>query len=606
MDAALPTLALVGTPNSGKSSLFNRLTGARQRVANYAGVTVDSREGTCTLAHGRWRVLDLPGIYSLRAGSAEEQLSQRVINGWTATRLDAVACVVDATNPELGLLLALEVQDKGLPMVLVLTASDLVEPAALERARVGLEIALGIRVTTNSSTARGGSDRVRFELDRLAPTQARTASARSATERVRLAQTLAQDWFAAPERSATMRRLDALTLHPILGPLILAGVLFLVFQAVFAWSAYPSDAIETLVAQAQGALGAVMAPGPLRDLLTEAVLGGAGGVLVFLPPILLLFAFLVVLEESGYLPRAAFVLDAPMAKIGLSGRSVIPLLSSFACAVPGILATRTIADARTRRMTQLLAPLMTCSARLPVYALLIGAFVPAYRLAPGVNLQGLVLFGLYGFGIAAAVLLAWAVHRQRHGAPGELMMELPAWRRPTARAIVLALRERAVVFLHRVGGVLLALAVLMWALTRFPAAPAGADQPDIYYSAAGMIGRTLQPLLAPLGFDWQISIALVPGLAAREVVVAALGTMYAAQNDSALPGVLAGTWSLATALSLLAWFVFAPQCLSTLVVLRRETGGWRLPWIVVFGYFGLAWVAACATYQLTAFITGVP
>lgn len=608
MDVTLSTVALVGPPNSGKSSLFNRLTGARQRVANYAGVTVDCREGVCALGDTNLRLLDLPGLYSLRTGSAEERLSQRIVSGHTDIDVDAVACVVDATNPELGLLLALDLLERPRPLVLILTAADLVDAEALEVARTQLERELAVPVITNSSTVRGGSDRVRAQLKQTA--QVRRAQAtrvhRSPVERLRLAQALARDLFAEPERTPVMRWLDQVTLHAVLGPALLAVVLFFVFQAVFAWSVLPSESIEAGVAYVADAVELSMAPGPLRDLLTQAVLGGVGGVLVFLPPILILFAFLVVLEESGYLPRAAFVLDPMMASIGLSGRSFIPLLSSFACAVPGIMATRTIPDSRTRAMTMLLAPLMTCSARLPVYALLIGAFVPSRTVAWGISLQGLVLFCLYAAGIACALLLAGIVHACRRGSPTTLMMELPSWRRPTLRAVVLALRERAVIFLRRVGGILLALSVLMWGLTRFPAAPTDGDHPAIYYSAAGIVGRTLQPLLAPLGFDWQVSIALVPGLAAREVAVAALGTMYAVQDEGALQETLASRWSMATAMSLLAWFIFAPQCFSTIAVLRRETGRWSASLGMTAGYFALAWLAAFFTYTLTSAVTGSP
>jgi ferrous iron transport protein B len=606
VDVTLSTVALVGPPNSGKSSLFNRLTGARQRVANYAGVTVDCREGVCALDDTNLRLLDLPGLYSLRTGSAEERLSQRIVSGHTDIDVDAVACVVDAANPELGLLLALDLLERPRPLVLILTAADLVDAEALEVARTQLERELAVPVITNSSTVRGGSDRVRAELKQTA--QVRRAQAtrvhRSPEERLRLAQALARDLFGEPERTPVMRWLDQVTLHAVLGPALLAVVLFFVFQAVFAWSVLPSESIEAGVAYVADAVELSMAPGALRDLLTQAVLGGVGGVLVFLPPILILFAFLVVLEESGYLPRAAFVLDPMMASIGLSGRSFIPLLSSFACAVPGIMATRTIPDSRTRATTMLLAPLMTCSARLPVYALLIGAFVPSRMVAWGISLQGLVMFCLYAASIACALLLAGIVHACRRGSPTTLMMELPSWRRPTLRAVALALRERAVIFLRRVGGILLALSVLMWGLTRFPAAPADGDHPAIYYSAAGIVGRTLQPLLAPLGFDWQVSIALVPGLAAREVAVAALGTMYAAQDEGALQETLASRWSMATAMSLLAWFIFAPQCFSTIAVLRRETGRWSASLGMTAGYFALAWLAAFFTYTLTSAVTG--
>jgi ferrous iron transport protein B len=607
MVASPATVALIGPPNSGKSALFNRLTGARQRVANYAGVTVDCREGPLHVDGVALQLLDLPGIYRVDAGTAEERVTARVVQGRAGQRVDVAACVVDATNPELGLTLALEIIDRGIPSVVVLTACDLVEATRLQHAATGLQAALGVPVATSSAFLPDGVTRAAAALAACAsePLRAAAQATRGILDRERLAHQLSQSLFGAPRRSRAARLLDAVTLHPVAGPALLLAVLFLLFQAVFSWSAAPSGWIEAGVAQAAQGLSRVMGPGPLRELLSEAVLSGVGGVLVFLPPILVLFAFLVVLEESGYLPRAAFVLDPVMSTLGLSGRSLIPLLSSFACAVPGILAARTIPEPRTRTVTMLLAPLMTCSARLPVYTLLIGAFVPATPLGGGMNLQGLVLFALYAAGVLSAVAVAALAHAWQRGAPTALLMELPAWRRPTLQAIALTLRERTLVFLRRVGGILLALSIVLWALTRFPAPPPDSPHPAIYHTAAGTLGRSLQPLLAPLGFDWQISMALIPGLAAREVVVAALGTVYAAQSDDALAPALQRNWPVPTALALLAWFVFAPQCLSTLVVLRRESGGWSLPLAMSGAYFALAWGAAFVTHQVaTALMAG--
>jgi len=397
--------------------------------------------------------------------------------------------------------------------------------------------------------------------------------------------------------------LDAVLLHPVFGPVILAGALFLMFQAVFSWASVPMDLIKQSVDAAAGLVQAHMAGGPLRSLLVDGVIAGTGSVLVFLPQILILFCFLLLLEDSGYLPRAAFLLDRVMGTVGLSGRSFIPLLSSFACAVPGIMATRTIGNARDRLATIMIAPLMTCSARLPVYALVIGAFVPDRSVAGLFNLQGITLFVLYVAGIAGAMAVAYVMQRLRgHGTTHPLLMELPAYRWPSLRNLAFGLWERARIFVRRVGTIILALTIVLWFLSSFPAPPDGASGPAIQYSFAGMIGRALLPIVAPLGFNWQIAIALVPGMAAREVAVGALGTVYAlsaVRDDVAaqLAPMLAAGWPLATAFSLLAWYVFAPQCISTIAIVRRETNSWRYPLLMTAYLFALAYAAAFVTFR---------
>jgi ferrous iron transport protein B len=418
--------------------------------------------------------------------------------------------------------------------------------------------------------------------------------------------------LAAPGASSVRRfhhRLDAVVMHPVWGVALLAAILFLMFQAVFSWANVPMDAIKAAMAGLGEWTTAHMAEGPLRSLIVDGVIAGAGSVLVFLPQILILFLFILALEDSGYLPRAAFLLDNVMGKVGLSGRAFIPLLSSFACAIPGIMATRTIANWRDRLATIMVAPLMTCSARLPVYALLIGAFVPATSVGP-FNLRGLTLFGLYVAGVVSAMAVAWVFKRiwiKRRYQP--LMLELPPYRVPSLRNLGLGLWERAWLFLRRVGGIIFTLMVVLWFLSSFPAPPAGATGPAIQYSVAGMMGRALEHVFAPIGFNWQISIALVPGLAAREVAVGALGTVYsmsAAGNSVAdeLSPVIAQGWSLATAYSLLAWYVFAPQCISTLAVVKRETNSWRYPLLMAGYLFALAYVAAFATYRVTLWLGG--
>jgi ferrous iron transport protein B len=410
--------------------------------------------------------------------------------------------------------------------------------------------------------------------------------------------------YVEPLRDRALARLDAIVMHPIAGPVLLALLMFLVFQAVFSWAQAPVAWINAGMQALGAAVQQLMAAGPLRSLIVGGVIAGAGSVLVFLPQILILFFFILLLEDSGYLPRAAFLLDRLMGGVGLSGRSFIPLLSSFSCAIPGIMATRTIPSVRDRLATILLAPIMTCSARLPVYALIIGAFIPARSVGP-FNLQGLVLFSLYVFGVLGALLVALVMKRATmRSSYHPLLMELPEYHWPTLRNLLTGLWERAQIFLSRVGTIILALMVLMWFLASYPAPPAGATGPAIRYSFAGMLGAGLDHIFAPLGFNWQISVALVPGLAAREVVVGALGTVYALSSvggtnvELALRPMIAHSWTLATALSLLAWYVFAPQCLSTLVTVRRETNSWRYPLIMAGYLFVLAYAAAFATYRI--------
>jgi ferrous iron transport protein B len=402
---------------------------------------------------------------------------------------------------------------------------------------------------------------------------------------------------------------DRLLLHPIFGMLSLAVILFLVFQAVFSWASLPMDLIDAGVARLGELLATQMPDGALRSLLIDGVIAGLGSVVIFLPQILILFAFILVLEDSGYLPRAAYLLDRLMGSVGLSGRAFIPLLSSFACAIPGIMATRTIPSIRDRIATIMVAPLMTCSARLPVYALLIAAFIPD-RDVGIFNLQGLVLFALYFTGIISALLVAYVIKRWQ-GASDQhlLMLELPDYQWPNPLNLLVGLYDRTRIFLERVGGIILAMVVLLWFLSTYPAPPPGATAPAIEYSFAGQIGKALAVVLEPIGFNWQIAIALVPGLAAREIAVGALGTVYALSgSEEAVTGALATTisaeWSLATALALLAWYVFAPQCLATLAVVKRETGGWRHPLMMATYLFALAYVAAFVTYRFTLILMG--
>ncbi|ODV12302.1 MAG: ferrous iron transporter B [Thiobacillus sp. 63-78] len=612
-----PLVALVGNPNCGKTALFNVLTGSRQKVANYAGVTVERKEGRYLTAAGKTlRVLDLPGTYSLNPRSPDEQVTVDVLMGRARgeKRPDRVICVVDATNLRRNLRLVLAVKRLGVPCVVALNMTDLAARRGIHVDVDKLSRELGVPVVKTVAVRKDGAAALRALLDAPAETPHADAVHTPAPESGppvtveadhdtvhRILVSLGLDVHAPHTLSD---RIDRVVLHPVIGMALLMMVLFLMFQAVFAWAAAPMGWIESATTLVADAVTAALPHGWVRSLIVDGVIAGAGGVLVFLPQILILFFFILVLEESGYLPRAAFMLDRLMGSVGLSGRSFIPLLSCFACAIPGIMAARTIASPRDRLVTIMIAPLMTCSARLPVYALLIGAFIPRRDVAGVFELQGLVLFALYIAGVASAMGIAWLAKRfTTRGLPRPLMMELPTYHWPTLRNVAIGLWQRASIFLRRVGGIILGLTIVMWFLASFPAPPAGATGPAIEYSLAGTLGRSLATIFEPIGFNWEISIALVPGMAAREVAVSALGTVYAlsASGDDtarALTPLIAHSWSLATALSLLTWFVFAPQCLSTLATVKRETGGWKMP-LVMAGYlFGLAWLACFIVYRL--------
>ena len=608
-------IALLGNPNCGKTALFNLMTGARQKVANYAGVTVERKEGHLQTASGRRVVvLDLPGAYSLNALSADEQITRDIVTGQRANEPlpDLVVCVVDATNLRLNLRLVLEARSLKLPLAVVLNMCDSAEREGILVDRDQLSLELGMPVLQTVGVRHDGARELLDYLDTvqpIAPEKSSVVWRGSSVNEVMATQQEVRRLLklAVQEPSDTLHNddaIDAVVLHPLWGMLLLAFTLFLMFQAVFSWATLPMDAIKAGVEACSQFVRDHMADGLLRSLLTDGILAGAGGVLVFLPQILILFFFILVLEDSGYLPRAAFLLDRVMGTVGLSGRSFIPLLSSFACAVPGVMATRTITHWRDRLVTIMIAPLMTCSARLPVYALLIGAFIPSRSVAGVLNLQGLVMFALYVGGIVSAMAVAGVFMLWRgHARPTPLVMELPSYRWPSLRNLSHGLYERASIFTKRVGGIILSLTVILWFLASFPSLPEGATGAPITYSYAGQLGRMLEVLVAPIGFNWQIAIALVPGMAAREVAVGALGTVYALSASGAevateLSPLIAHSWSLATALSLLVWYVFAPQCISTLVAVRRETNSWRYP-LLMGGYlFGLAYLASFVTYRL--------
>ncbi|HDS1533184.1 TPA: ferrous iron transporter B [Stenotrophomonas maltophilia] len=614
--AAPLRIALVGNPNSGKTALFNQLTGSRQKVANYTGVTVERKEGRLRAPSGReFAVLDLPGAYSLHPASLDEAITRDLCRGFYPGEAapDVLLCVIDATNLRLHLRFALELRELGKPMVVALNMVDAAQRRGIQVDVAALERELGVPVVETVAVRKQGAKALVERLDAMVPhLDAPVPGPEGGIDYHAKVREILSVAVRMPARTAKVDdALDRWLLHPVFGLISLAVVMFLIFQAVYAWATPLMDGIEAGFAWLGAFVGSVLPEGPLASLLTDGIIAGVGGVVVFLPQILILFFFILVLEESGYLPRAAFLLDRMMAAAGLSGRSFIPLLSSFACAVPGIMSTRSIQDPRDRLATILVAPLMTCSARLPVYALLIGAFIPQKTVWGVFNQQGLVLFGLYAAGILSALAMSWIMKKwRRDKSEHPLMLELPSYRLPHVRDLAVGLYERGMIFLKRVGGIILALTILLWVLLSFPAAPAGATMPAIDYSYAGQIGHAMAVFFAPLGFNWQICIALIPGLAAREVAVASLATVYAlsaADDDAAsqaLTPLISDGWSLATALSLLVWYIYAPMCISTLATIKRETNSWKQMGFAAFYLFAAAYVAALITYQVTKALGG--
>ena len=608
--------ALVGTPNSGKTALFNALTGSRQKVANYPGVTVERKAGVLKTPSGHSvHLIDLPGTYSLRGRSPDEEITRDVVLGRLAseTAPDLLLCVADATNLRVALRLVIELKRVGRRLMLVLNMIDIARRRGIEIDLDRLSAELGVPVVTSAAVRRGGTEELLRRVDEMAAGRLDPSGENTwkppTTGELRAAQREADRVIAAavgtPARPDTISaRVDAVLLHPVAGLFILLCVLFVMFQAVFAWARPVMDLIssgfDALGVAAHDALPA----GLLQSFIQNGVIAGVGNVIVFLPQILILFLFILLLEDLGYMARAAFLMDRIMGGAGLHGRAFIPLLSSFACAIPGIMATRVIDNRRDRLTTILVAPLMTCSARIPVYTLIISAFIPATDLWGWVSLQGLVMFALYAAGITSALAVSSVAKHfflYENSTP-PFMLELPAYKLPSIRSVAIGLYTRAKMFLQRAGTTIFSMMVLIWFLASFPRPPEGAEGPAIDYSLAAMIGYALQPVLAPLGFSWQINVALIPGMAAREVVVAALGTVYAVEGGKEaaeqIGQALANKWSLATALAMLAWYIFAPQCASTMAVIRRETGSWR--WMAItFGYMlALAYVAAFATYNV--------
>jgi ferrous iron transport protein B len=616
MEAPLMHLALVGTPNSGKTSLFNALTGSRQKVANYPGVTVERKEGSFVTPQGRQvSLVDLPGTYSLRGRSPDEEITRDIVLGRSPGEAlpDLVLCVADSTNLRLTIRLLLELKSTGRPIALVLNMFDIAARRGVSVDVPKLSEALGIPVVTSIAVRRGGAAdllRLTDELLARAPEKPRenlwqplSVSELRATQR-EADRIIASSVSLPTQPDSWTARIDAVVLHPVGGLAILLLILFVMFQAVFAWA----QPVMQLLSTGFDALGQwvhdTLPAGLLQSFLQNGAISGVGSVIVFLPQIIIIFLFILLLEDFGYMARAAFLMDRIMGGAGLHGRAFIPLLSSFACAIPGIMATRVIDNRRDRLTTILIAPLMTCSARIPVYTLIISAFIPPKHVWGWINLQGLVMFGLYAAGISSALGVSFLIKffMWRDYQPAPFMLELPDYKMPRLRSIAIGIYNRAKMFLQRAGTTIFSMMVLIWFLASFPQPPVGAGAPAIDYSLAAMIGKSLEPLLLPIGFNWQIAVALIPGMAAREVAVAALGTVYSIEGGKEaaqqIGQLLATKWSLATALSLLAWYIFAPQCASTLAVIRRETGSWRYVALTFFYMLVLAYAASLVTYNI--------
>jgi ferrous iron transport protein B len=603
-------VAVAGSPNAGKSALFNALTGARQKVGNYPGVTVERHSGRLVLGDGRpVELVDLPGAYSLDPASPDEAVTRDVLLGKQAgeRQPDALVIVLDASNLDNHLRFALQLIELGLPTIVALNMVDLAKRDGLELDPQALERELGVPVIETVAVRRRGIQNLHAAVDDMLSAPRCGVHEHVRSDLIHLQRRAREIATAAVVSETPVRRwthrLDAVLLHPAAGPIILALIMFVMFQAVFAWSQVPVAWIASGVAWLSSAAMTLLPDGLLRSLVVDGAIAGVGAVITFLPQILILFFFILLLEGTGYMVRAAFLMDRLMHGVGLSGRAFIPLLSSFACAVPGIMATRTIEDPKDRLTTILVAPLMTCSARLPVYTLIIAAFIPNTRLVWGVGLQGVVMFGLYIAGITGALAAAYVLRRGvLKGSGGGFMMELPKYQWPPLKDVAIGILTRAQIFLKRAGTIILGTTIILWALASIPQAAAGQKQSEV--SIAGHIATGIETVVKPIGFNHDISLALLPAMAAREVAVSAIATVYSldagddAPSNKTLVQNLRHRWSLATALAFLAWFVFAPQCISTIAVTRRETNGWRWPLFMVTYLFALAYFAAGATYWI--------
>jgi len=601
--AATLRLALVGAPNSGKTTLFNGLTGGLAKTANYSGTTVETRTGRFETPGGaQVDLIDLPGIYGLEARSTDERVAVEAIQGKAGEAApDALILVADAANLRTHLHTVLQLKALGLPVIVALNMMDLAERDGMKIDVDRLSVLLGVPVVATRATRKAGREGLIAKIDevlkaRLAVPEAQPNVAADLRALQKQARAIANEAILfEPAMNRLTRQIDAVLLHPVAGVVTLAVILFVVFQAVFAWATPAMDAIEAGFAWLQDVVSPLISNEIVKGFVVDAAINGVGSVVVFLPQIVILFAFILFLEASGYMARAAFLMDELMLRVGLNGRAFIPLLSSFACAIPGIMAARTIEDERDRLTTIMVAPLMTCSARLPVYTLLIGVFIPP-TMVGWFNLQGLVLFALYVIGVVSAVAVAFILKRTAtKGPPQALIMELPTYKLPVWRDFLMGLVSKAWAFLKRAGTIIFGATIALWVLAYFPNGGTGLEG-----SYAGMIGRIIEPVFKPIGFNLEMVVALIPGMAAREAAVSSLGLIYSLgpvdETSQALQTVLHGAWSLPMALSFIAWYVYAPQCFATLATVRRETHSWGWTGFMFAYLIGLAYVASLGTF----------
>ena len=609
--------ALVGNPNTGKTTLFNALTGLRQKVANYPGVTVEKKEGTGRDRHGNeFRLIDLPGAYSLDAKSPDEEVTCAVLQGERADtpRPGAVICLIDASNLDRHFYLATQVMELGLPTIIVLNKTDEAAERGITIAAKKLEERLGVPVVPMQANARVGMEQLQVALSREEPPKPKWESmeGNDVAARYQKINALLEGTVARSEaeRLTPTDRWDRVLVHPVWGWVILLGILAGLFMTIFSVATYPMDWIDAGFGWLAEQVKASMAVGDLRSLLTEGIIGGVGGVLIFLPQILMLFFFIGLMENTGYLARVSFMMDRLMSGVGLSGKAFVPLLSSYACAIPGIMATRTMESARDRLITILVAPITSCSARLPVYLMLIALMLPIGTATQ----KALVLLGLYGLSILGVYAFAWVFNRTLEKTGETLMvLELPSYQSPSWREVLMQLLERGKIFLRRAGTVILGLSILLWALTTYPKGDSKNASEQLAHSAAGRMGKAIEPVIAPLGYDWKMGVGLVASFAAREVFVSTMSIIYLGEDATGEGNTVREkmakekrangkpTYNVRTCLSLLVFYVFAMQCLSTVAVTRRETNSWRWP-IFQVGYLtGFAYIAALATYQISGF-----
>ena len=609
--------ALVGNPNTGKTTLFNALTGLRQKVANYPGVTVEKKEGTGRDRHGNeFRLIDLPGAYSLDAKSPDEEVTCAVLQGERADtpRPDAVICLIDASNLERHFYLATQVMELGLPTIIVLNKTDEAAERGITIAAKKLEERLGVPVVPMQANARVGMEQLQVALSREEPPKPKWESmeGNDVAARYQKINALLEGTVARSdvERLTPTDRWDRVLVHPVWGWVILLGILAGLFMTIFSVATYPMDWINAGFGWLGEQVKASMAAGDLRSLITEGIIGGVGGVLIFLPQILMLFFFIGLMENTGYLARVSFMMDRLMSGVGLSGKAFVPLLSSYACAIPGIMATRTMESARDRLITILVAPITSCSARLPVYLMLIALMLPIGNATQ----KALVLLGLYGLSILGVYAFAWVFNRTLEKTGETLMvLELPSYQSPSWREVLMQLLERGKIFLRRAGTVILGLSILLWALTTYPKSDSENASEQLAHSAAGRMGKAIEPVIAPLGYDWKMGVGLVASFAAREVFVSTMSIIYLGEDATGEGNTVRekmakekradGTpaYNVRTCLSLLVFYVFAMQCLSTVAVTRRETNSWRWPIFQVVYLTGFAYIAALATYQISGF-----